>query len=52
MDLKVLKQNFDTRSPEGKLLFHLIASFDEFQKELIRENTMAGIRAAKRAGRV
>ncbi len=49
--LKVLTQNIDTTTPEGRLFFHMTAAFDEFQRELIVENTRAGLAAAKKRGR-
>jgi DNA invertase Pin-like site-specific DNA recombinase len=39
--LKVLTQNIDTGTSEGRLFFHVTAAFDEFQRELIVENTRA-----------
>lgn len=49
--LKVLTQNIDTTTPEGRLFFHMTAAFDEFQRELIVENTRAGLVAANKRGR-
>ena len=49
--LKVLAQNIDTSTPEGRLFFHMTAAFDEFQRELIVENTRAGLKAARKRGR-
>ncbi len=49
--LKVLTQNIDTTTSEGRLFFHMTAAFDEFQRELIVENTRAGLVAAKQRGR-
>jgi DNA invertase Pin-like site-specific DNA recombinase len=49
--LKVLTQNIDTSTPEGRLFFHMTAAFDEFQRELIVENTRAGLKAAAKRGR-
>ncbi|MCP5067981.1 MAG: recombinase family protein [bacterium] len=49
--LKVLTQNIDTSTPEGRLFFHMTAAFDEFQRELIVENTRAGLAAANKRGR-
>ena len=49
--LKVLTQNIDTSPPEGWLFFHMTAAFDEFQRELIVENTRAGLKAAAKRGR-
>ena len=51
IDLWVLTQNIDTSTPEGRLFFHMTAAFDEFQRELIIENTRAGLAAASRHGR-
>ncbi|HJN25503.1 MAG TPA: recombinase family protein [Rhodospirillales bacterium] len=49
--LKVLTQSIDTNTPEGRLFFHMTAAFDEFQRELIVENTRAGLKAANKRGR-
>jgi DNA invertase Pin-like site-specific DNA recombinase len=49
--LKVLTQNIDTTTPEGRLFFHITIAFDEFQRELIVENTRAGLAAANKRGR-
>ena len=49
--LKVLTQNIDTSTSEGLLFFHMTAAFDEFQRELIVENTRAGLAAAHKRGR-
>ncbi|WP_241086421.1 recombinase family protein [Candidatus Vondammii sp. HM_W22] len=51
ISLKVLTQNIDTTTPEGRLFFHMTAAFDEFQRELIVENTRAGLKAANKRGR-
>ena len=50
--LKVITQNIDTSTPEGRLFFHMNAAFDQFNREIIVENTNAGLRAAKKNGRV
>jgi len=49
--LKVITQRIDTTTPEGRLFFHITAAFDQFQRELIVENTKAGLIAAKKRGR-
>jgi DNA invertase Pin-like site-specific DNA recombinase len=52
--LKVLTgegASIDTTRPEGKLIFAVFAAFAEFERELIRERTKAGMLAAKRRGR-
>ena len=51
--LKVLTgegASVDTTRPEGKLIFAVFAAFAEFERELIRERTRAGMKAAKRRG--
>lgn len=40
----------DTTSPHGKLLFSIMASVAEFERDLIRERTRAGMQSAKRRG--
>ena len=47
-----LKEKFDTSHAAGRLIFHVFASLAEFERELIRERTMAGLSAAKARGRL
>ena len=47
-----LKENLDSSTAGGKLVFHVFASIAEFERELIRERTMAGLEAARARGRV
>jgi len=49
--LVVLKQQIDTTTPTGRLVFHVLASIDEFQRELIVEGTHEGLAAARARGR-
>ena len=49
-DLVVLDQAIDTSTPAGRLLFHVLGSIAEFERDLIRERTVAGMRAAKKRG--
>ena len=42
----------DTTSAQGRLVFNLFASLAEFERELIRERTQAGLTAARERGRV
>ena len=46
-----LRENIDTTTPGGKLVFHVFASVAEFERDLIRERTMAGLEAARARGR-
>lgn len=50
--LVVLKQDIDTTSATGRLLFHILAAIDEWQRELIVEGTHEGLAAARARGRV
>jgi DNA invertase Pin-like site-specific DNA recombinase len=52
IDLVVIKQNIDTTTPQGRLVFHLLAAMDEFQRELIVEGTREGLAAAKARGKL
>jgi DNA invertase Pin-like site-specific DNA recombinase len=47
-----LKENIDTTSSAGKLQFHIFSALAEFERDLNRERTMAGLRAARERGRV
>ena len=52
--LKVLTgagASIDTTKAEGRLFFAMFAALAEFERELIRERTRAGMQAAKRRGR-
>jgi len=50
VDLVVLDQAIDTSTPTGRLLFHVLGSIAEFERDLIRERVSAGMQAAKRRG--
>lgn len=47
-----LTENIDTTTPGGKLIFHLMGALAEFERDLIRERTNAGLAAARARGRV
>lgn len=47
-----LNDPIDTTSAQGRLVFNLFASLAEFERELIRERTSAGLTAARARGRV
>ncbi|MCO4879928.1 recombinase family protein [Paraburkholderia caribensis] len=49
--LKSVKESIDTSGPTGKLVFHMFAALAEFERELIRERTLAGLEAARARGR-
>ena len=47
-----LGEKIDTGSASGKLQFHVFAALAEFERNLIRERTLAGLSAARARGRV
>ncbi len=49
--LVILKQDIDTITPIGRLVFHIRGAIDEFQRELIIESTREGLDAARARGR-
>jgi len=46
-----LQEAIDTTTPGGKLVFHVFAALAEFERDLIRERTAAGLAAARTRGR-
>ncbi len=49
--LKVLTGGIDTTNATGRLVFGIFATLSEFERDLIRERTMAGLAAARARGR-
>lgn len=52
VDLIVPGQAIDTSTPTGRLLFNMLGSIAEFERDLIRERVVAGMKAAQRRGKV
>jgi DNA invertase Pin-like site-specific DNA recombinase len=48
---KSLQENIDTTTSGGKLVFHIFGALAEFERDLIRERTRAGLTAARARGR-
>ena len=48
---KSLTENIDTTTPGGKLIFHIFGALAEFERGLVKERTIAGLKAAKAMGR-
>jgi DNA invertase Pin-like site-specific DNA recombinase len=48
---KSLTENIDTTTSGGKLIFHIFGALAEFERNLIRERTQAGLTAARDRGR-
>jgi len=51
VELRSLKENLDTSTATGRLIFHIFASLAEFETDIIRERTLAGLEAARARGR-
>lgn len=47
-----LKENFDTATPQGKLMMTVFQAFSQFERDLIVERTSEGLKSARARGRV
>ncbi len=47
-----LTESIDTSGPAGRMMMQMLGSFAEFEREMIRERTRAGLREARTEGRV
>ena len=45
-----VQESIDTTTPGGKLIFHIFGALAEFERDLIRERTVAGLAAARARG--
>jgi len=52
IEFQSLSEAIDTKTPGGRLLFHVMGAISAFERDLIIERTQAGLRAAKAKGRV
>ena len=50
LGLKILTQNIDTTNAGGRLIFTIFSAIAEFEREIIRERTCAGLDAARLRG--
>jgi DNA invertase Pin-like site-specific DNA recombinase len=48
---KSLQENIDTTTSGGKLVFHIFGALAEFEREIIRERTQAGLTSARSRGK-
>ena len=48
---KSITENIDTTTSGGKLIFHIFGALAEFERDIIRERTQAGLNAARARGR-
>lgn len=51
VEFRSLRESLDTTTPGGRLVFHVFGSVAEFERDIIRERTMAGLEAARARGR-
>jgi DNA invertase Pin-like site-specific DNA recombinase len=49
---KSLTESIDTTTSGGKLVFHIFGALAEFERDIIRERTQAGLQAARAQGRL
>ncbi|MCC7540485.1 MAG: recombinase family protein [Deltaproteobacteria bacterium] len=50
VELVSLRETIDTGTPAGRMVFHVLASVAELERELIRERVVAGLDRARRRG--
>lgn len=46
-----IQESIDTSTSGGKLIFHIFGALAEFERDIIRDRTNAGLEAARRRGR-
>ena len=46
-----LTESIDTTTPAGRMMMQMVGAFAEFEREMIRERTQAGLQAARAEGR-
>jgi DNA invertase Pin-like site-specific DNA recombinase len=51
IEFKSLQESIDSFTSGGKLVFHIFGALAEFEREIIRERTQAGLQAARARGR-
>ena len=52
VDFISFKENIDTSTPAGKILFTMISAFAEFERAIITERVRAGMEKAKAKGKI
>lgn len=52
VNFESLQDGFDTSTANGRLVFHIFCSLAQFERELTRERTMAGLASARSRGRM
>jgi len=52
VDLVSINDSINTTTSQGRLMFNILGSFAEFERELISERTIAGLKAVRSRGQV
>jgi DNA invertase Pin-like site-specific DNA recombinase len=52
VELHSLTENINTTTPSGKLTFHIFGALAEFERDILRQRVNAGLKAARKRGRV
>ncbi len=52
LGFRSLCEGIDTTTPSGRLVFHVFGAIAQFERQLIRERTLAGLTAARARGRL
>jgi DNA invertase Pin-like site-specific DNA recombinase len=52
VELHSLTENINTTTPSGKLTFHIFAALSEFERDILRQRVNAGLKAARKRGRI
>ncbi|WP_052046363.1 recombinase family protein [Candidatus Paracaedibacter symbiosus] len=47
ISFKSLTENFDTTTPQGELFFHIFGALAQYERSLIRERIMGGLKSAE-----
>lgn len=47
-----MQENIDTSNSGGKLIFHIFSALAEFERDLIKERTQAGLKTARARGKM
>ncbi len=50
-NFRSLAEAIDTTTSAGRMMMQMVGSFSEFEREMIRERTLAGLKAARAQGR-
>lgn len=52
IELRSITDGIDTRGAAGRFFFHVMAALAVMERDLVRERTLAGLKAARKSGRV